>query len=1472
MFLVGVGASAGGLDALQRLLRDFPANNDIALVVIQHLSMDFESLMRDILSRETTLPVVNIEEGMRPQPGTIYLMMPGSELEIIDGHLRLFKRERGDRPSMPIDRFFVSMARDCGANCAAVVLSGTGSDGSRGLRDVFEMGGVVLVQSPDSAHFDGMPLNAIQTGMVEHIAPPEELPGLLENHLHKRSVEGLPGQEAMPSILELLERHGGVDFNLYKPQSVQRRIRRRMNLAGFELATEFLQRLHEDHKLLEQLYQDLLIDVTSCFRDVDAFDRLKEELRPLFVERLNAGPLRIWSAACSTGAEAFSLAIISAELCEEHNLPLDQVKIFATDVNPQVLEQAASGLVTLEALKGLSQARQERFLKPQADGTLTIRPSLRALLTFARHNLLRDPPFTQLDLVTCRNMLIYLRPDAQQQALARISVALRPGGLLLLGRSEQLGALEPCYETVARTERLYRRNQQPINLGETMSATIAARALGRGAPPMMRVQENFLLQRAYDALLTAYVPPSLLLDAEMNVLHVFGGAAQYLQRGTGRVSHSVHSMVGAALGAAIGLAVRRVIAERQEVIILGIRAGDDSDLAALIDVRVSAISLPYNNFFYLVCLEESTRASSAPLAALAAPLSPDLLTAHRIHELEEEVRYTRAHLQATIEELGTSNEELQAINEEMLVSHEELQSTNEELHSVNEELYTVNAEHQFRIEELTVLNTDLDNLLKSVNDGVIFLDERLSIRKFTAAASRCFHLLPQDVGRSLQHISGRVTLQGVFEGVQRVLRGEPLVELNVTHLEEPDVTFLLRIRPYLTESNQQAGAVLSLIDISQLTQTERRLEALVAQLSTQTRSTRALLDALQDQIYVYNTDLTINDLNLAAARALSRPRDAIIGHSMGGLAKGDAVWADLQEMVQRAFAQKEVLYALREHPVQGGGRAGFFEVTLHPLLDDDGVRTVILIKRDVSERFDLERRRLQTEADLAAFLRQLPIPVARLSADRARQSFNLAFGELAGGDDAASLADILGGEVSAALSAHLALAEAGQSATFALQGELPDGTTRALQGRCFPFDVGGAEGKDTLLLLEDITTQRHAQERERDQFRQELQQQKIESLGLMAGGIAHDFNNMLTVITGNAALLARRVANQEELAASLRDIQEVARRATDLCAQMLTYAGHRQPRRQAVQLNDLVQQLARLLEISFPKGVALRFEPARDLPLAALDRAQFDQVLMNLLTNAAQSLPGGCGGVRVSTHLARLDERFCQRYVHHRHLAPGDYVCVEVSDDGVGMTAETLARIFEPFFSQKRGHARGLGLATVLTIVHAHDGAIDITSQHGEGTCARVYLPVASAPAAPPSPPSPLPSWPATVEVAPERKPLILCADDEAPLLKLECQLLEQSGFEVLSAAHGDEALALFVAHQQRIAAAILDVTMPRLTGLQCRARIRAERPELPIILTSGYFDATTDTTLSQDPHTSFLQKPWSPEELVRHLKQRLAQ
>jgi two-component system CheB/CheR fusion protein len=1068
-------------------------------------------------------------------------------------------------------------------------------------------------------------------------------------------------------------------------------------------------------------------------------------------------------------------------------------------------------------------------------------------------------------------MLIYLRPDAQQQALARISVALRPGGLLLLGRSEQLGALEPCYETVARTERLYRRNQQPINLGETMSASIAARALGRSAAPMVRVQENFLLQRAYDALLTAYVPPSLLLDAEMNVLHVFGGAAQYLQRGSGRISPSVHSMVGAALGAAIGLALRRVIAEKQEVALLGIRATDNSDLAALIDVRVNAISLPYNNFFYLVCLEESARSASAPPARALEPLSPDALTAHRILELEEEVRYTRAHLQATIEELGTSNEELQAINEEVLVSHEELQSTNEELHSVNEELYTVNAEHQFRIEQLTELNTDLDNLLKSVNDGVIFLDERLSIRKFTAAARRCFHLLPQDVGRSLQHISGRIDLHGVFEGVQRVLRGEPLVELNVTHLEEPDVTFLLRIRPYLTEGNQQAGAVLTLTDISLLTQTERRLEALVAQLRSQERSTHGLMDALQDRIYVYNADLTLRDLNLAAASALGHPRDAIVGKSMSALGKDDAMWADLQEMIRRTFKAQETTYALREYPSQQG-RVGSFEVTLHPLQDDDGLRTVILIKRDVSERFDLERQRLQTEADLAAFLRQLPIPVARISADRARQSFNLAFQDLSPRAGGATLHDILGGDLASEISGHLARAEAGQSATFALQGTLPDGTTHSLQGRCFPFDAGAAGGKDTLLLLEDVTTQRRAQERERDQFRQELQQQKIASLGLMAGGIAHDFNNMLTVITGNAALLTRKVAHQEELAAPLRDIQEVARRATELCAQMLTYAGHRQPKREPVQLNDLVQQIARLLEISFSKGVALRVEPARDLPLAALDRAQFDQVLMNLLTNAAQALPGGVGEVVIHTYTTQLDERFCERYIHHQHLAPGAYVCVEVCDNGVGMTAETLARIFEPFFSQKRGQARGLGLATVLTIVHAHDGAIHITSHPGEGTCARIYLPVAAAPEAQPSPPAPLPSWPAAVEVHHERKPLILCADDEAQLLKLECQLLELSGFQVLTATHGDEALALFLANKRQLAAALLDITMPRLTGLQCRARIRAERPNLPIILTSGYFDATSDPALSEDPHTSFLQKPWSPEALVQHIKERLAQ
>ena len=826
-YIVGVGASAGGLEALERFLKAMPPDSGMAFVVIQHLSPDFKSLMDELLARHTTMEIRRVEAPTEIVRDTVYLLPPRKEMTIIGRTLHVQDRPHDQALSLPINLFFRSLAREVADRAIAVVLSGTGTDGTAGLIDVHDMGGLVLVQSEETAKFTGMPRSAIDTGLADAILAPEEMPATLMAYsrnpaaplLESRSESGAEPLAGMPLIIERLRDTYGIDFNYYKPATISRRIDRRIAMSNDDNFQRYSERISSDPAELEHLYKDLLIGVTRFFRDPEAFGILQTEIIPEIVAE--AGPdeeIRIWVPGCATGEEPYSLAM----LFHEHLSVLKRqqtVRIFASDVHRESLQTASEGIYPESSLEELSPDRRARYFTREGRD-YRIHSDLRKMLIFSPHNLIKDPPFTKMDLVSCRNLLIYFQPPAQLKALSAFHFALKLQGVLFLGPSEGPGELADEFTVIDRPWKLYRKIRDarlPLDVRLSLAPSLS-RASSR-----MLLPGDLRLSRAYESLLNRYVPTGVLLNDQREVLHVFGEADLYLRAPSGRMTQDVLGMVRGDLRIALSSAIQSAAKRSEKIIYRGVRQpGREGEGDILLNLTVDPLHDKGTNstYFYVMFEEERRLKPIEPEAS--QQFEADAETYARIQLLEGELQHTRESLQSTVEELETSNEELQSSNEELLAANEELQSTNEELHSVNEELYSVNAEHEQKIRELVEATNDLNNLIRSTEIGTVFLDTNHRIHLYTPVAARIFNLLPQDVGRDIRHITYRVRDDDIVATIDSVSAGRGTHERNV--VGPNGRTYLRRVAPYWDENNKAAGVVITFVDITQLLNAERQLQ------------------------------------------------------------------------------------------------------------------------------------------------------------------------------------------------------------------------------------------------------------------------------------------------------------------------------------------------------------------------------------------------------------------------------------------------------------------------------------------------------------------------------------------------------------------------------------------------------------------------------------------------------------------------
>ncbi|WP_182866077.1 PAS domain S-box protein [Stieleria mannarensis] len=878
--IVGLGASAGGLTALETLFEQLPIDTGAAFVVVQHLSPDYQSHMVELLGRRTKMPTVQLTDAVDPQGDTVYLLPPGKHVVLCDGQFQLRERGGDGELNLPIDKFFQSLADQNDRRVAVVILSGTGSDGSEGIVDVHRVGGLVLSQDEDSAQFNSMPLNAIKTSAVHVVAPVVELAESLVAFLAGSSIDDVVAhcspeleRNELESVYSRLERICGVDFQQYKIGTFTRRLSRRMLLSKIDQLDRYIQRLDSDPAELSRLADDLMIGVTRFFRDPDGYQRLANRcIRPAVAAKSVGDEFRSWIAGCATGQEAYSVAMLIHHECEKSGLDLG-IKIFATDLHPDAIRFAQRGVYPAESLAEIPQAFREKYLVRTDDG-FEICKDIRSSIVFARHDVLQDAPFTGMDLVTCRNLLIYLVDDAQRRVLNMFAHALQPRGVLWLGPSETPGDLVDDFSILDKHWRIFQKHRDsrlPLDLKlrkrPPTELSIPLRPRSSRAPTPALVA-------SYDRILEQFAPPGILVDDALRPLQIFGDVSPFVTARPGRLTGTVDDLLVESLRLPVTLAIERLKADQVSVI-----SEHATVQAQRIDIRISAFHhARHSETHYLINFtpaapahrQPTARIESQPMPAAdavsrdqasaeadASDASALALNAERIRMLEMELEFTRENLQSTIEEVETTNEELQSSNEELTSSNEELQSTNEELHSVNEELHTTNAESSRRLQLLTETTRDLETVMQESDVGIVLVDNDLNIRRVTPAAADML-LIRRKNAEGERLVDYAHALEGVdlVDLVGQVHRDHEPVELETADRREDPI--LLRVAPY----RQRDGVVLTMTNLRSVKETSDKLRKLTSIVQDST-----------DAIIGVELDLRVTSWNRGATRLFGHELD-----------------------------------------------------------------------------------------------------------------------------------------------------------------------------------------------------------------------------------------------------------------------------------------------------------------------------------------------------------------------------------------------------------------------------------------------------------------------------------------------------------------------------------------------------------------------------------------------------------------------
>lgn len=875
--IVGIGASAGGLTAFEAFFSGMPADIEpnMAFVLVQHLAPDHESMLVTLLQRNTKMKVLEVVNGVTVEKNCIYIIPPNHDLALMNGKLQLLYPTSARGQRLSIDFFFRSLAQDQRDRAIGVVLSGTGSDGTAGIRAIKGEGGMVMVQKPESCEFNGMPLSAIATGLVDYQLNPSEMPKQLITYVahdwsvHSNKIINVLASQSdsdntLSQIFILLRTQTGHDFSQYKPSTINRRIQRRMAVQHIEELSNYLKLLQQKPDEVEALFRDILIGVTNFFRDPEAFKALEEQVIPkLFIEKVSNGTIRIWSAGCSTGEEAYSLAILIAERMEQIKQSYT-IQIFATDIDSKAIAVARAGKYPASIAADISLERLARFFTLDPDeNTYCIHKGIRDMLVFSEQDLIKDPPFSKLDLIVCRNVLIYFNTELQEKLVRLFHFALNPAGMLFLGTSEGGGDFSEMFNVTDRKAKLYQRKDnyllQHTPLGRFLPSLTATKAV---QIPNTANRQTFpvklpLRELTEKALLDQIISAGILVNSHGDILYLHGRSGLYLEPSQGEASvNNILKMAREGLRAGLSTSLHKAVSNNEIVRTQGLRVKNNGKF---IMVNLCVRPIPIETLaapdapLYLVILEEVLEQNIVNIADGVVGTNVD--TEKLIASLEQELRAKDEHLmnvhkelETSTQELKSSNEEMQSVNEELQSTNEELETSKEELQSVNEELTTVNNELNIKVADLSQLNNDMNNLLAGTGIATIFVNHKLNILRFTPTATRIINLISTDVGRPLSDIaSNLINYNNLIADTEAVLN--TLIPKDIQLQSKAGLWYIMHIMPYRTLENVIEGAVLTFMDITAQKKVEEELEKVNAQ-----SRLAVIVNDSNDAICLYNID------------------------------------------------------------------------------------------------------------------------------------------------------------------------------------------------------------------------------------------------------------------------------------------------------------------------------------------------------------------------------------------------------------------------------------------------------------------------------------------------------------------------------------------------------------------------------------------------------------------------------------------
>jgi len=916
--IVGIGASAGGLAAFEAFFSAIPSGSGMAFIIVQHLAPDHKSILTELIGRYTRMQVFEVEDGMVVEPNCTYIIPPNHDMAFLNGALQLLEpaEPRGHR--LPIDFFFRSLAQDQHARAIGIVLSGTGSDGTQGVRAIKAEGGMVMAQNFESTQYDGMPRSAIATGMVDFVLPPAEMPAQLIAYASQAfgklgavSSAGLRDDDALKKIFVLLRAQTGHDFSQYKQSTINRRIERRMAVHQIKQVDDYVLYLRKNPSEVDALFRDLLIGVTSYFRDPETFKALEQEAIVRLLSNKPAGAsIRVWVPGCSTGEEAYSIAILLQERMEALKTSFKLV-VFATDIDSLAIEQARSAIYPASITADVSTERLARFFTEEpGGGFFRINKLIRDILVFSEQDVIKDPPFSKLDLISCRNLLIYMGPELHKKLIPLFHYALNPGGFLFLGTSESIGDHVQLFAMLNRTAKLYQRKDDGAPHRVSLDRIIAApwtrdadaprpagKAAGDSAAQLRQLTERTLMQQ--------YAPVGALVNDRGDILYLHGRTGEYLEPAPGEADLNILKMARQGLRPGLITALRKAAAKGEPVVHPGLRVKTNGDFSC-VNLKIQPVtSDAAAQPLFLIILDQMPEApealkqatGGAPSRKRAGKHAKEIETQvlalqHELRDKEEYLQTTSEQLETSNEELKSANEEMQSINEEMQSTNEELETSKEELQSVNEELATVNAELQGKVADLSQINNDMNNLLAGTGVGTIFVNHQLHIKRFTPAVTQVINLIATDVGRPVGHIAPNlVDYNHLVEDVQQVL--DTLVPKDVEVQTRLGKWFVLRIRPYRTLDNVIDGAVMTFFDITEMKKAREALK----EFDALRRLAVVMIDS-RDAILVQDLDGRILSWNPGATR-------------LYGWSETEALTMNIRELIPKA-RQEEALTVVRQ--------------------------------------------------------------------------------------------------------------------------------------------------------------------------------------------------------------------------------------------------------------------------------------------------------------------------------------------------------------------------------------------------------------------------------------------------------------------------------------------------------------------------------------------------------------------------------